>query len=207
MQHYLVEINWLLVFAGGHLSQHKQALGCFALDRMKHFWYKYAMFRRKLRIGNFLLYFWQPAGCLLHFRKPDMDKAKRPVGRPTTYSQETADKICELIARGMSLRAICASADMPAGGTVHRWLAEHQDFQDQHARAREEQADGVADEFIDMADSVAPETGEVAKAKLQIDARKWKAAKLAPKKYGEKLELDADMRVKVETRSLEDIFK
>lgn len=75
------------------------------------------------------------------------------------------------------------------------------------ARAREEQADGFADEIIDIADSVAPETGEVAKAKLQIDARKWKAAKLAPKKYGEKLELDADMRVKVETRSLEDIFK
>ena len=59
-----------------------------------------------------------------------MAKAKRPVGRPTTYNQETADKICELIARGMSLRAICASADMPAGGTVHRWLAEHQDFQE-----------------------------------------------------------------------------
>lgn len=107
----------------------------------------------------------------------------------------------------MSLRAICTSADMPAGGTVHRWLAEHQDFQEQYARAREEQADGFADEIIDIADSVAPETGEVAKAKLQIDARKWKAAKLAPKKYGEKLELDADMRVKVETRSLEDIFK
>ena len=119
-----------------------------------------------------------------------MAKAKRPVGRPTTYSQETADKICELIARGMSLRAICASADMPAGGTVHRWLAEHQDFQEQYARAREEQADSFADEIIDIADSVAPETGEVAKAKLQIDARKWKAAKLAPKKYGEKLELD-----------------
>ena len=119
-----------------------------------------------------------------------MAKAKRPVGRPTTYSQETADKICELIARGMSLRAICASADMPAGGTVYRWLAEHQDFQEQYARAREEQADGFADEIIDIADSVAPETGEVAKAKLQIDARKWKAAKLAPKKYGDKSEID-----------------
>lgn len=119
-----------------------------------------------------------------------MSDKKRPIGRPTTYNQETADKICELIARGMSLRAICASADMPAGGTVHRWLAEHQDFQEQYARAREEQADGFADEIIDIADSVAPETGEVAKAKLQIDARKWKAAKLAPKKYGDKSEID-----------------
>lgn len=160
-----------------------------------------------MRIGDISPFFGSLQAAFLHFRKPDMDKAKRPVGRPTTYSQETADKICELIARGMSLRAICASADMPAGGTVHRWLVEHQDFQEQYARAREEQADGFADEIIDIADSVAPETGEVAKAKLQIDARKWKAAKLAPKKYGEKLELDADMRVKVETRSLEDIFK
>ncbi len=136
-----------------------------------------------------------------------MAKTKRPVGRPTTYSQETADKICELIARGMSLRAICVSGDMPASGTVHRWLAEHAEFQEQYAHAREEQADSFADEIVEIADSVPADNAEVAKAKLQIDARKWKAAKLAPKKYGDKLELDGDMRVRVESRSLEDIFK
>nr|DAS25242.1 MAG TPA: hypothetical protein [Bacteriophage sp.] len=47
-----------------HLSQHEQSLGCFALDSMKHFWYKYAIFRRKLRIGNFLFSFWLPSGSL-----------------------------------------------------------------------------------------------------------------------------------------------
>lgn len=136
-----------------------------------------------------------------------MAKAKRPIGRPTAYSQEMADKICDLIARGMSLRAICVAKDMPNRDTVYRWLSEYSEFSDQYAHVREEQADGFADEIIEIADKVPADSAEVAKAKLQIDARKWKAAKLAPKKYGDKLELGGDMRVKVETRSLEDIFK
>jgi hypothetical protein len=32
----------------------------------------------------------------------------------------------------------------------------------------------------------------VARSKLQIDARKWKASKLAPKKYGDKMDLTTD---------------
>ena len=135
------------------------------------------------------------------------EKEKRPIGRPTTYSQETADKICELIARGMSLRAICASADMPAGGTVHRWLAEHQDFQEQYARAREEQADYFAEEIIEIADSVEAESASVAKAKLQIDARKWAASKIAPKKYGDKVEqqITGNLAIQADVK-LSDLF-
>lgn len=136
-----------------------------------------------------------------------MAKAKRPVGRPTKYSKEKVDEICDLIARGMSLRAVCTSADMPSVSMVFRWMEQNPEFREQYAHAREEQADGFADEIIEIADKVPADSAEVAKAKLQIDARKWKAAKLAPKKYGDKLELDGDMRVKVETRSLEDIFR
>lgn len=134
-------------------------------------------------------------------------KAKRPIGRPTKYSQETVDKICELIARGMSLRAICVSADMPAGGTVHRWLAEHQDFQEQYARAREEQADHFAEEIIEIADSVEAESAAVSKAKLQIDARKWAASKIAPKKYGDKVEqqITGNLAIQADVK-LSDLF-
>ena len=136
-----------------------------------------------------------------------MAKAKRPVGRPTKYSKEKADQICDLIARGMSLRAVCTSADMPSVSMVFRWMEQNSKFREQYAHAREEQADGFADEIIEIADNCPPVHEEIAKAKVRIDTRKWKAAKLAPKKYGDKLELDGDMRVKVETRSLEDIFK
>lgn len=136
-----------------------------------------------------------------------MAENKRPIGRPSLYNTEIAEKICDLIARGMSLRAICSSKDMPTTSTVCLWLSKEPSFSEQYTRAREEQADIFADEIIDIADAVAPDSAEVAKAKLQIDARKWKASKLAPKKYGEKLELGGDMRVQIEKRSIEDIFK
>nr|DAJ13047.1 MAG TPA: terminase small subunit [Siphoviridae sp. ctDju21]DAJ70609.1 MAG TPA: terminase small subunit [Caudoviricetes sp.] len=119
-----------------------------------------------------------------------MSDKKRPVGRPTEYNQEIAEKICEQLSNGMSLRAICTASGMPARGTVYRWLNEHIDFQDQYARARDKQADYFAEEIIEIADSVEAESASVAKAKLQIDARKWAASKIAPKKYGDKSEID-----------------
>lgn len=80
-------------------------------------------------------------------------------------------------------------------------------FSKQYARAREEQADSFADEIIDIADSVAPEAGEVAKAKLQIDARKWKASKMAPKKYGDKVEqqITGNLAIQADVK-LSDLF-
>lgn len=117
-----------------------------------------------------------------------MSDTKR--GRPTDYTKDMADKICEKISGGLSLRAICAEAGMPARGTIYRWLIENADFQDQYTRAREKQADYFAEEIIEIADSAVAESAAVSKAKLQIDARKWAASKIAPKKYGDKQEID-----------------
>lgn len=119
-----------------------------------------------------------------------MSEKKRPIGRPSVFSQELIDKICELIANGMSLRAVCSQEGMPSAVTVCKWLSENQEFSKQYARAREEQAVSFADEIISIADSVEPDSAAVAKAKLQIDSRKWLAAKMAPKKYGDKQEID-----------------
>ena len=118
------------------------------------------------------------------------EKEKRPIGRPTKYSQEMADKICEQIAHGKSLRAICAEDDMPPMKTIYRWLEANEEFRHQYARARGRQADHYFEEIVEIADSVEADSAAVAKARLQVDARKWAASKLAPKKYGEKTELD-----------------
>lgn len=119
-----------------------------------------------------------------------MSEKKRPIGRPSVFSQELIDKICELIANGMSLRAVCSQEGMPSAVTVCKWLSENEEFSKQYARAREEQAVSFADEIIQIADSVEPDSAAVAKAKLQIDSRKWLAARMAPKKYGDKQEID-----------------
>lgn len=118
-------------------------------------------------------------------------------GRPSDYSSELADLICEMIADGKSLRKICEADDMPNKATVFRWLALHKVFSDQYAKARESQADTLFDEVLaiaDQYDSAADklEVDHINRARLRIDARKWMAGKLRPKKYGEKLELSGD---------------
>lgn len=114
------------------------------------------------------------------------------MGRPSDYTPETADKICERLADGESLRLICAADDMPDRGTVFRWLSVHEDFRGQYARAREQQADAMFDDIRDIADAPANDAVDVQRAKLRVDARKWMAGKLRPKVYGDKLELAGD---------------
>lgn len=112
---------------------------------------------------------------------------KNPGGRPTIFSEELADTICERLALGESLRAICRDDDMPAMATIFRWLGANERFRDQYAHAREAQADALADDILDIADT-AKETNEaVRKAQLRIESRKWIAAKLKPKKYNDRV--------------------
>lgn len=126
-------------------------------------------------------------------------------GAPPTYSDDIAAHIVTELVNGRSLRSICREDNgMPNVATVIRWLAnpEYAEFCAQYARAREAQADILADEILDIADvcrigektttkangDVETVTGDmVERARLQIDARKWYTAKLAPKKYSEKL--------------------
>lgn len=106
------------------------------------------------------------------------------------YSAEQAkaikDRVCLEITEGKSLRSICQADDMPNADTIRVWLLEDGEFSAQYARAREEQADFYADEIIDIADTAK----DANLARLQIDARKWKASKLQPKKYGDKIDVN-----------------
>jgi hypothetical protein len=131
---------------------------------------------------------------------------KTPTGRPTTFNQKTADLICLGLSEGMSLRQILKADKagvLPAQSTVYEWLLRHPLFAEQYARAREEQADTNADEILEIADEMPPEyTDEkgrtsldqtyIAWQKQRIEARKWTAMKLKPKKYGDKLALGGD---------------
>jgi hypothetical protein len=108
----------------------------------------------------------------------------RPQPEPRIiYSDELAIALCEHIADGMSLKDACALPAMPSRTTAYKWLAEHTSFANLYARAREERADLIADEIITIADTeTCPH-----KARNRIDARKWWAAKVNPKKYGDKV--------------------
>jgi hypothetical protein len=121
-----------------------------------------------------------------------------PAGRPSKY-KEQAEIVLELLSLGRSLRQIAAVKGMPDEITVLRWVVKHPEFREQYARARERQAEFYATQMIDIADDVSNDvTGElkmpnnvaVQRAKLQIDTRKWIAAKLLPKKYGDRVDMN-----------------
>jgi len=129
------------------------------------------------------------------------------VGRPSIFTKELADLICLRLSEGESLRGICREDEMPSVGTVCRWLATDTVFREQYARAREAQADTLADEILEISDNATndwmerqtPEgqgigwqvNGEhIKRSRLRVDSRKWFAGKVAPKKYGEKAQLD-----------------
>lgn len=128
-------------------------------------------------------------------------------GRPSDYSEELSVKICIRLADGESLRAICQDDDMPDRSTVFRWLASNEEFRDQYAHARDLQADTIADEVLEISDDGTNDwmerknsdganigwtlNGEhVQRSRLRVDSRKWYASKVAPKKYGEKVQAE-----------------
>lgn len=138
----------------------------------------------------------------------------------SSYTEELADIICERIANGESLKGICDEQGMPSQSMVFRWLAaeENADFRERYARARETQADALFDDILSIADDGRndwmekrdseggnmgwKENGEaIRRSQLRIDARKWMAGKLRPKKYGEKLDIEhsGDMSVTFQT--------
>lgn len=137
------------------------------------------------------------------------------MSRPSSFTQETADAICERLADGESLRSICLDDWMPARSVVFKWLASNDAFADQYARAREEQAEKYLDEIIEIADDGSNDTYEtedgqrktdwdvIGRSKLRVDARKWAMSKLAPKKYGEKQSIEHSVSDDTATRILE----
>lgn len=116
-----------------------------------------------------------------------MSEALPPAERPTVLTQVIADTICERIADGESLRAICADDDMPQRARVFRWLDDpaNKSFADQYARAREASADADADDIGHYARQAADGKIEPGAARAAIDGLKWSAGKRKPKKYGD----------------------
>ena len=149
--------------------------------------------------------------------------AKRKPGRPTKYTKAIAAKICGQLAMGKSMRTVCKDPKLPCPATIFNWLRDIPEFLEQYELAKEEAADALVDEMLDIADDgmndyyfdtiiskLDPDTtvaelmndeGYLAlralcakarpegaqRSRLRLDARKWIASKLKPKKYGDKI--------------------
>lgn len=126
------------------------------------------------------------------------------MGRKTTYTDKLATVICDRIASGETLRAICREEGMPSWKTVYSWRQANEEFASRIACAREEGFDAIAEEALAIADTpctgVRTEMSEdgikrttedmLGHRKLQVETRLKLLAKWAPKKYGDKMELE-----------------
>ena len=133
----------------------------------------------------------------------DTGQEKNLGGAPTKYTQEIADKICAMITEGCSIRTICAKEGMPCAQTFFNWLRAHKEFLEQYTHAKQEQAEALIEDMLDIADDGTNDytkndegyiaNGEhIQRSRLRIETRKWLASKLKPKKYGEKVDLTSN---------------
>lgn len=152
--------------------------------------------------------------------KPKADKPqaqpKNKGGRPSKYSPELIKSICERLSKGEPLAVICRSDGMPDPSTVWDWQQERTDVSQAIARAREHGEDWLAAECLVIADT--PVEGVIEKMepdnkgelkvverrredmlghrKLQIETRLKLLAKWNPKKWGDKVSVDANVDVR-----------
>src|SRR4249919_1639471 len=125
------------------------------------------------------------------------DQPKR--GRPSDYSFPVAISICARLAEGKSLRAFCSEAGTPGRATVFRWIARHKEFRDEYTLACELRAEDLADEMIEIADDPCVWVEKIgadgravrvldhenlARVRLRMKALERQAARMAPRKYG-----------------------
>jgi hypothetical protein len=116
------------------------------------------------------------------------DKQSDPKPRPSEYTAETGETICDRIAEGESLAKICSDPSMPTRDTVRRWCSEHEDFRKEYEFAESFALDWLADETVDLADDFRPSVlekvsrGKVVRVRdpeafqrcrLKIDVRWW----------------------------------
>jgi hypothetical protein len=117
------------------------------------------------------------------------DVPKKP-GRPSKFTPELSNKICELTATAHSLEQICQKLKLHHS-TIAKWQAENPEFSADYARAREAQGDYMDSKVLTEAQNCTNEN--YLATRVRIDAYKWRAAHLRPKVYGDKTQIDANV--------------
>ncbi len=124
-----------------------------------------------------------------------MTSQKKPPHRPTLYTPELGDSICQRLASGESLISLCSDAAMPNKSSVLLWVVKgdrgeepYVAFSDQYARAREAQSEAIMDEILAIADGCSGSKDDVNRDRLRVDTRLKALARMHPKKYSERVE-------------------
>jgi transposase-like protein len=123
-------------------------------------------------------------------------------GRPSTYNLAVAQVICERLANGETLTAIGRDPTMPGFGTILGWVKRHPEFEAMYVQARQMFADYLLDQARDGA--LASTHATVWSDRLRFDTIRWMTARMAPRKYCERLVVDAEVSARRRDEALED---
>lgn len=125
-------------------------------------------------------------------------KPKAPTKAGSPDRRKIADLVFAGMRSGMSAFKACQVAGVPHS-TFIGWVNVDPELADRYTRAREDLIERMAQEVLELSDvdvGLQPDGKKdwaaVQKHKLQVDTRKWLLSKLAPKKFGDKLELTGD---------------
>lgn len=114
-------------------------------------------------------------------------------GRPSTYTPEIGEQLCEMVANAVPWREIFRVEGMPAGmSAVLNWERRYPEFATQLAQARMACAEMLADGL----DVIVDENPDPARARIKVDSAKWKASKLSPR-WADKVQVDIDHKVSI----------
>jgi hypothetical protein len=108
--------------------------------------------------------------------------------KPSSYTPEIAQAVCDRLEAGESLRAIARDESMPSKGLFLGWVESMPDVADQYTRARARGWDEQAERAVERAQAAE----DAAKGRLAFDADRWYLGKMAPKKYGDRQVLAGD---------------
>ena len=94
---------------------------------------------------------------------------------------------------GLSLRKACLAVGC-AVTTFLDAVALDAALSEQYARARTDLIERMSDDILEIADHPPADAVEGAAARLRVDTRKWLLSKIAPKRYGDKVEVEATVK-------------
>lgn len=135
----------------------------------------------------------------------------KTLGRPTDYNTAIAELLCERLSTGkIGLERICSEEGMPGASTVWRWIAKHADFREMYALARGYQSEVMYDDLLTIPNMPLTHNGEangiplegaaamaeISRRKLVCDNLKFILAKLQPKRFGERKDINLDVNVR-----------
>lgn len=101
------------------------------------------------------------------------------------------EAICERLARGEALAAICRGKGMPTTRTFLRWADEQEKVAEEYKRALEARSEWALAEH-DRIRRTAKDKDSASAARVQLTALEWQMSKMAPKRYGDRVDLNVE---------------